>query len=160
MLFQTDAALQSVLMITPALLKKLGIRGLVLDVDNTLTTHNNPVPAEDVPQWIETMKANGIRLIIVSNNTDKRVKDFAQLLDLPYVASGAKPLPQGIRKAVKLLKLCPRHTAVVGDQLFTDVLGARLAGTKMIYVSPISKEESAFFKLKRMAERPFLPHID
>ena len=83
-MFRITAALRSVCDITPTMLQHFGIRGLLLDLDNTLTTHDNPRPAEGVLDWITVMKENGIAMCIVSNNHPPRVKPFADLLGLPF----------------------------------------------------------------------------
>lgn len=94
-MFRITAALRSVCDITPTMLQHFGIRGLLLDLDNTLTTHDNPRPAEGVLDWIAVMKENGIAMCIVSNNHPPRVKPFADLLGLPFVCEGKKPLSKG-----------------------------------------------------------------
>lgn len=157
MLFSITEAFGRVTDITPGYLKKTGIRGLILDLDNTLTTHDNPKPAEGVLEWLDTMKQNGIRLMIVSNNHAPRVKPFADMLGLDFVSEGAKPLTKGFREAQRLMKLSKNELAAVGDQIFTDVLGANLFGIKMLYVVPIEHEKTTFFKVKRRLEVPFLP---
>ena len=74
--------------------KERGLRAVILDVDNTLTTHNNPVPAKGVPEWIRTMQEAGLTLTILSNNYKERVEPFAKQLGLPFVSMAAKPLPE------------------------------------------------------------------
>lgn len=93
-MFHATVALRSVLQIQPGLLRQYGIRGLMLDLDNTLTTHDNPAPAEGVLSWIGLMRQAGIAMMIVSNNRPHRVQPFATALGLPFVAEGAKPLPE------------------------------------------------------------------
>ncbi|WP_366771910.1 YqeG family HAD IIIA-type phosphatase [uncultured Ruminococcus sp.] len=159
MMFHATVALRSVLQIQPGLLRQYGIRGLMLDLDNTLTTHDNPVPAEGVLSWIDVMRQAGIALMIVSNNKPHRVQPFAAALGLPFVAEGAKPLPKGFRQAQKRMQLPFSQLAVVGDQIFTDILGANLCGVKSIYVRPIQYEKKGFLKVKRWLERPFLPKV-
>lgn len=156
-IFKPTYALRSITEITPAALKKRGIKALILDVDNTLTTHNNPVPAEGVPEWIEEMKSAGIKLLIVSNNNAERVTPFAEKLGLHFVPNGAKPLPFGFLRAVRELRLPRKSIAAVGDQIFTDVLGANLAGVRSIFVCPIEPETSLPFRFKRAVEKPLLP---
>lgn len=151
------AAFRRVTEITPDILKKLGIRGLILDLDNTLTTHDNPVPGEGVLDWLDIMKKNNIRLMIVSNNHAPRVKPFADMLGLEFVSEGKKPLTKGFKEAVEKMGIPKKHIAAVGDQIFTDVLGAGLFGVKMLYVDPIEHEKTTFFKVKRKCEKPFLP---
>ena len=158
-MFHATVALRSVLQIQPGLLRQYGIRGLMLDLDNTLTTHDNPVPAEGVLSWIDVMRQAGIALMIVSNNKPHRVQPFAAALGLPFVAEGAKPLPKGFRQAQKRMQLPFSQLAVVGDQIFTDILGANLCGVKSIYVRPIQYEQKGFLKVKRWLERPFLPKV-
>ena len=157
MLFRPTEAVRSVSEITPEMLKKMGIKGLILDVDNTLAPHNDPIPADGAAEWISRMKAAGIKLVIVSNNKPPRVAPFAEKLGVEFTANGAKPLPVGFTNAVKILKLPRRKICAVGDQIFTDILGANLFGIKSIFVKPIELEKSLFFRIKRMAEKPFLP---
>ena len=156
---ETEFAFRKTVNITPEFLKKHGIKGLILDVDNTLTTHDNPVPAEGIIEWLEKMKKNGIKLMIVSNNHPERVKPFADPLGLEFVSDSGKPFRRGYTEAMKRMKLSPRETGAVGDQLFTDVWGANFAGVRMIYVSPIELEgrHKRFIRFKRVLEKPFLP---
>ena len=118
-MFRITAALRSVCDITPTMLQHFGIRGLLLDLDNTLTTHDNPRPAEGVLDWIAVMKENGIAMCIVSNNHPPRVKPFADLLGLPFVCEGKKPLSKGFREARAVMELPWKELAVVGDQILT-----------------------------------------
>ena len=136
-------------------LKENGIQGLILDVDNTLTSHNNPEPEEKAVRWLEDMRLAGIALIIVSNNTKERVTPFAKRLGLPFVAWGKKPLTSGIRKACRRMGLAPSQVGVVGDQIFTDIWGANRSGCVSILVEPIQLEDTFFFHLKRRWEKPF-----
>lgn len=156
-LFKPTFALRSILEITPSALELHGIKALILDIDNTLTTHDNPVPAEGVPEWIANMKKHGIKLIVVSNNRAERVIPFARKLKLRFVPNGAKPLPMGILRAVRKLGLKKSEICVVGDQIFTDILGANLSGVRSVFVNPIEPEKSRFFKIKRTVEKPFRP---
>lgn len=156
-IFKPTYALRSVTEITPAALKKRGIKALILDVDNTLTTHNNPAPAEGVRDWIALMKKHGVKLLIVSNNRPERVAPFAEKLGLHFVPNGAKPLPVGFARAVRELGVPKSRIAAVGDQIFTDILGANLAGVRSIFVYPIEPETSLPFRFKRAVEKPLLP---
>ncbi len=157
MLFKSTAAFRKTTDITPEILKKLNIEGLILDLDNTLTTHDNPRPAEGVLDWIALMKKSRIKLMIVSNNHAPRVKPFADMLGLEFVSEGKKPLTNGFREAERRMCIPRERLAAVGDQIYTDVLGANLAGIKMLYVVPIEHEKTTFFKVKRKLEKPFLP---
>ncbi len=157
MLFRPTLALNTVLDITPEMLGQINVRALILDLDNTLTTHNNPKPADGVLDWIKNMRDNNIKLMIVSNNKTARVTPFADMLGLEFVPSGAKPLPKGFLKAVEKLKLPRNQICAVGDQIFTDILGANFAGIKSIFVFPIEPEPGTLFRIKRAVERPLLP---
>jgi HAD superfamily phosphatase (TIGR01668 family) len=157
MLFKATVAVHTVCQITPQLLEKMNIKGLLLDLDNTLTTHDNHIPAKGVPEWLADMKAAGIKLIIVSNNSQERVSPFAAMLGLNFVSKSRKPLSKGFNEAQKRLDIPFKELAVVGDQIFTDILGANLKKLKSIYVDPIEHENSTFFKVKRRLETPFIP---
>ncbi|MCI7803604.1 MAG: YqeG family HAD IIIA-type phosphatase [Oscillospiraceae bacterium] len=159
MLFKADFAFWRVTEITPEFLIKNNIRGLLLDLDNTLTTHDNPVPGEGVTEWLDSMRSAGIKMVIVSNNHPPRVKPFADMLGLDFVCEGKKPLASGFNRAQKRMGIPFSQLAVVGDQIFTDMLGANLKRVRGIFVYPIEHEKTKFFKLKRWAEKPFLPKI-
>lgn len=143
--------------ITPEFLHKKQIKGLLLDLDNTLTTHNNPVPPQSSLDWLDEMRAAGIKLMIVSNNHAPRVTPFAEQLGLDFVSEGKKPLTFGYTRAIKRLGLEKRNVAAVGDQIFTDVLGSNLKGIRSIFVFPIEPETSLPFRFKRAIEKAFLP---
>lgn len=143
--------------ITPEFLHKKNIKALLLDLDNTLTTHNNPVPPQSSLDWIAKMKAAGIKLMIVSNNHPPRVLPFAQKLGLDFESEGKKPLTFGYTRAIKRLGVDKKNVAAVGDQIFTDVLGSNLKGIRSIFVFPIEPETSLPFRFKRACEKPFLP---
>ncbi|MGN0622301.1 MAG: YqeG family HAD IIIA-type phosphatase [Porcipelethomonas sp.] len=159
MLFRSDFAFRSVLEITPEFLAENNIRGLLLDLDNTLTTHDNPRPADGVVEWIRRILASGVKMVIVSNNHPPRVKPFADMLGLEFVCEGKKPLSSGFNRAQKLMGVPFKQLAVVGDQIYTDILGANIRRVRGIYVYPIEHEKTLFFKFKRWAEKPFLPKI-
>lgn len=157
MFFKPTYVFDKVGEITPEFLAEKKIKGLILDLDNTLTTHNNPIPPESSLEWLDKMKAAGIKLMIVSNNHEPRVTPFAKQLGLDFVCEGAKPLTIGYSKAIKRMGLDKRNIAAVGDQIFTDVLGSNLKGIRSIFVFPIEPETSLPFRFKRACEKPFLP---
>ncbi len=154
-----DFAFRKTINITPAFLKEHNIYGLILDVDNTLTTDENLAPAEGIPEWVEDMKKEHIRLVIVSNNNARRVRPLAEKLGLPFVAKGAKPLKKGYEKAMEIMGLHHTRVAAVGDQLFTDIWGAKHSKVRSIYVAPmmIEGKDKRFILFKRKLEKPFLP---
>lgn len=154
--FRPTIMIEHITDIQVELLQKHHWKGLLLDVDNTMTTHGHPVPAVGVTEWVKTMKQNGIQLMIVSNNSSERVKPFAELLDIPFVSRGCKPLPKGVHIAMERMGLRQDQVAIVGDQLFTDIFGGNLAGISSILVTPYEMEEGPLFRFKRQLERPFL----
>ena len=157
MFFKPTYVFDKVGNITPEFLKEKHIKALILDLDNTLTTHNNPVVPQSSMEWVNKMKSAGIELIIVSNNHEPRVTPFAQQIDVDFVCDGHKPLTFGYTKAISRLGLEKKYVASVGDQIFTDVLGCNLKGIRSIFVFPIEPETSLPFRFKRMCEKPFLP---
>lgn len=157
MLFKPTYVFDKVGDITPDFLKSKNIKALILDLDNTLTTHNNPEVPQKSLDWVNAMKAAGIKLIIVSNNHPPRVKPFADKLDVGFECEGRKPLTFGYTRAIKRLGLKKKYVASVGDQIFTDVLGCNLKGIRSLFVFPIEPETSRPFRFKRWCERPFLP---
>lgn len=142
--------------ITPEFLKEQGIKTLLLDVDNTLATHGNPVPAEGIIDWISLMQQSGIKLMVTSNNFKKRVEPFARDLGLDFVSFSAKPTPFGFWRGMKKLGAKKSDTAVVGDQIFTDILGAHMIGLRAIMVMVILEEDGWSFKLKRKFEKKYI----
>lgn len=159
MLFKPTKAYKSILDIKPQDLVEMGIKAVILDVDNTLTTHNNPEPIEGIDDWLKGVKNIGIELIIVSNNHPPRIEPFAKRLGLDYVADGKKPLPKGMREAIKRLGVSRKEVCAIGDQIFTDILGAKLSGIRSIFVQPIEFETSFWFRVKRTIEKPLRPKI-
>ncbi len=159
-MFQTGIAVRSVCDITPALLRSIGVRGLLLDIDNTLTTHDNPEPAAGVAEWVALMKQSGIQLRLISNNHEPRVAPFAKKLGIPCICESWKPLGKGFRTAMKQMHLPKEQLCVVGDQIYTDIWGANLFRVRSIYVRPIQRESwkgHEFLCVKRVLELPFLP---
>lgn len=134
-------------------LREKGVRYLVLDVDNTLTTHGHPVPADGVKEWLHLMQTNGISPVILSNNRPERVEPFAKSLNLPCVADGRKPLCGGFERCRALFECQKKEMALVGDQLLTDVWGAHRYGIPALLVEPIEPEKMWFFRCKRLFER-------
>ncbi|MCC8043790.1 MAG: YqeG family HAD IIIA-type phosphatase [Oscillospiraceae bacterium] len=157
MLFTPTKAYKCILDVTPQILSEMGVTALILDIDNTMTTHDNPVPIDGMLDWLDNMKSSGIKMIVVSNNHSPRVEPFARMLGLEFVPDGAKPLTKGYKIAALRLNTPRKEICTIGDQLFTDILGAKLFGIKSILVPPIQYEKTVLFKIKRTAEKPFLP---
>lgn len=153
MLLKPDIKLNRVTDISTDLLKKYGIKALILDVDNTLSTHHGEVLTDGLEDWLKRMREGGIGLVILSNSKQARVEPFAAKINLPFISMGLKPLPFKFSSARKLLGTKRRETAIVGDQIFTDTLGGNLYGVTTILLDPIKLESSKSFKFKRKIER-------
>ena len=142
--------------ITAEFLASNGIKSLLLDVDNTLAVYGTKEPVHGIIDWIETMQNAGVSLKILSNARKKRISIFAAKLNLPYYALSFKPLPFRIRSGVKKMGYKKSETAMIGDQIFTDILGANLSGIISILVKPIQFETGFSYKFKRWLERKML----
>ena len=129
---------------------------LVLDVDNTLRAYKSDKPYEGVLEWVEKMRKSGISLIVASNNLKSSVGPFASILKLDYISMSFKPLPFGLEKALRRLKIDRSKVAIVGDQIFTDIFGGRLSGFKTILVKPFVAEKGISWKVKRLLEKPII----
>lgn len=155
-LLTPDAYVKSIFVVRPERLLANGIRGLILDIDNTLVPNHFPDADEKVIQFIQNLKHHGIKAIIVSNATQARVERFAKPLEIDYVYNALKPFARGYREAIRRMNLKPQEVAIIGDQLFTDIWGGRRIGMKTILLTPIDPREPWPVKLKRWIEKPFL----
>ena len=145
--------------VTPAFLKSLQVRCLLCDIDNTLVTYDDAVPTEAVLTWLSAMKENGITVIFLSNNNDERVKTFTEAIDNAWSADAGKPLTKKAKQLLEKLGFSPKETAVLGDQVFTDVWTGNFLGARAtLLVPPIKDKTSLFFRSKRLLEKPFLAH--
>jgi uncharacterized protein len=159
-LFTPNYRVATVEELTPERLERWGLRALLLDVDCTLTRYRQGEISPQVATWIAQIRMAGIGLCLVSNGMGRRIRLFAAQLDLPCVAKAMKPLPWGVWSAMQKLQATPQHTAMVGDQLFADVMAGRLAGIRSILVEPIHPEEEPWFtRLKRFPERLVLARM-
>ena len=156
-MFKPNFVLNSVTDITVEFLDKNNIKALLLDVDNTLSVaHANKTLRNGVAQWLSDMREADISMMILSNAKKKRAIRFADSVGLDVVGLAAKPLPFGYFRAVKKLKIKRKNVAIVGDQIFTDVMGGNLSGVKTILVTDITPEDKPFFKFKRKLEKKML----
>ena len=141
--------------IHPDFLARQGIRALVLDVDNTLTGDGSQQLDGSVQAWLEEMRAAGVSLTVVSNNTSRRVRPFAERIGLAWVPLACKPLPLGLMVARRRLGVKKSQMAMVGDQIYTDRMAAGLYGILCLFVLPRTPhDKSRGVKLKRKLE-PF-----
>jgi uncharacterized protein len=139
--------------ISPAWLKEQGFEAILLDLDNTLVPYRSfEEPAQGVTDWLQAIKSLGIQVVIVSNGSKRRVEYWTKRLEVPGFGPAGKPW-SGFGKALKQLGLPASKVAVVGDQVFTDVLGGNLVGAFTILVRPLSDQELIYTKAVRWLER-------
>lgn len=144
--------LKNVQEITYEMLKENGILGVILDVDNTLIDYYKNMP-EGVLEWCTNLKQKGIKFCIASNSNKKeKVEMVAKKLDIPYVYFAKKPLKKGLITASTKMGIESNKVAVVGDQIFTDILGANRVGMFSILVEPIEEKDIFITLIKRPIE--------
>lgn len=153
MLFKPDVKLHGITDITVELLKNHDIKALLLDVDNTMSTHHGTILTEGLMEWIAKMQQSGIKLMVLSNSKRFRIQPFAARIGLPFISLGCKPLPTGYLRGVKALGEKRNNVAIVGDQIFTDILGGNAVGVKTILLTPIKPEDGWSFKIRRKLEK-------
>lgn len=142
--------------ITGAALERRGIKLLLADLDNTLVPYGVPLPDERLKAWRDDLRAHGVALFILSNNRhEQRPRIFAQGLDVPFIGHAGKPKTPSFYRAMEQMGVTKEQTAIVGDQIFTDVLGGNLAGVSTILVEPIRLAGNPGRYLRYAAEQPF-----
>ena len=152
--------LSSVKDISLELLNKYNIKGLILDVDNTLINLDRKMP-EGVSDWAKKLKNNGIKICILSNsNKIDKVGAVAKILNVPYIFFGKKPLKSGFLRAKDILKLNNENIAVVGDQIFTDIIGANRCNMFSILVKPIEEKDYLITRMKRPIEKLIIKNYE
>jgi HAD superfamily phosphatase (TIGR01668 family) len=132
-----------------------GFRGIIIDLDNTVCGYRESTLAPGVREWVVEAKARGFALVMVSNNFSERVAAIGAELDVPAVPSALKPLPHGFLRAMRHLGMRRSQTVVIGDQLFTDVLGAKLLGLHAVLTHPIVAKDFPLTRVLRLMERVF-----
>lgn len=142
--------------VTPEFLREKGIRGLLLDIDNTLAPYEQAEPDEDIRAWVRCMQEAGIAIALVSNNHPPRVERFNRTLGLLAYADSGKPGKRTLLRAMRELSRTPEECAMMGDQLLTDSYAGRHIGLPSIIVPPIKDKTNPFFRFKRLLERPYI----
>jgi len=140
-------------------LSNRGIKGVIVDLDNTLTEWNKDQIPPEIEGWLRVVREQGFGLCLVSNNAKTRVARVAECLDIPFVYKAGKPRRRAFRQAMDLLGTEPGSTAVVGDQIFTDVFGGNRLGLYTILVVPISRHEFIGTRMMRQLEWLVLRHL-
>lgn len=151
--------LNSIFELKPDELQTMGIRGIIVDMDNTLVPWNDRTVQPRLADWLSGLRQSGFRLCIVSNNTADRGEKLAVELGIPAIWHAIKPRRRAFRKAIARMELSNEEVAVIGDQIFTDVLGGNRLGLYTILVTPLSDKEFIGTRLVRRIERMVLGHM-
>ena len=136
-------------------LYKEGYRGVIFDIDNTLVPHGAPADERAISLF-NHLKELGFSCMLLSNNKEPRVKMFNDAVHVNYMYKAGKPKPAGYKKAMHRLGTTTKNTIFVGDQIFTDIIGANLADIRTILVKPIHPKEEIQIVLKRFLEKPII----
>lgn len=142
--------------ITPEFLHSIGVRTVLVDIDNTLAPYEAPDPNQRVIKWFDDLRNAGINAALMSNNGAARVRRFNQSLHLPAYFDCKKPSTKSYLDVLNRLKCDRADTCVIGDQIFTDVLVGKRLGLRAILVPPIHDQKTFFFRFKRIMEKPFI----
>ena len=140
--------------VTPAFLQSIGVRALLIDIDNTLAPYEEPDPNERVLAWFAELEKNGIKAALVSNNHAPRVERFNKSLGLIAYPDSGKPGRKTLERAMRELGVTHTETAMLGDQILTDCFAGKHIGLRAIIVPPIKDKTNLFFRFKRLVERP------
>ena len=142
--------------ITPQMLQSWGIKLLLCDLDYTLAPRSVAQPDESVLAWVQEMKDAGIEVMILSNNrSSARVEEFCKDMGITYVGHAGKPAKRGYREAMAKAGVTEKETAMLGDKLLTDVLGARRSGVLALMVEPLGGPVGKWNHVLHVLQRPF-----
>jgi len=151
-IFVPDLYYERVSSISSDVLREHGIRGLMVDLDNTIMFRDSHEIPADVRVWLSSLRMDDIRVCIVSNNWHAKVESIAEELDVPLVAKALKPFPRAFRAGMQAIGTVVPETAMVGDQIFTDIVGAAMLGVTTILVHPLSSSDPPHTLLLRRIE--------
>lgn len=142
--------------VTAEFLISLGIKGVLLDIDNTIEPYEHPLPGEHVIAWLNSLYAVGIKTAIVSNNDRERVELFNRDIGMPAYYKAGKPFKKNLLRAMQDIGTEKGNTLFIGDQILTDVWAAHNAGIRAVVVPPINDRRDALTRFKRLLEKPIL----
>ena len=140
--------------VTPAFLADIGVKALLIDIDNTLAPYEVAEPDEKIVAWFSALADAGIKATLVSNNGKERVELFNKTLGLPAYYKSGKPFAKNLKRAMREMGSDASNTAMLGDQLLTDAAAGKHIGLRAIIVPPIKDKTNAFFRAKRALELP------
>lgn len=146
---------EDITQLKPEYLKNLGILLLMMDFDNTIVPYTTNEPTEEVLRWLQMMKQSDIQLCVVSNSKKERVLIFCRKYGIDCITHAKKPFPKGIRACLERYQLPASECALVGDQIYTDTLGANGCGVRSILVKAIDNH-NFWLKARHILELPFI----
>lgn len=159
-LFCPDLYIENIYKLNLNYLKQKKIRGILIDIDNTLLPWNSADIDDKLINWVNLCKEEGFLLCIISNNTASRIRVCANKLGIPAVSGCYKPLKRAFKEGLNILGTKPEETAAIGDQIFTDILGAKRSGLFAILVKPIDDKEFFGTKIIRKFEGLILKYME
>jgi HAD superfamily phosphatase (TIGR01668 family) len=148
-----DLHVDSIYDIDLTALKERGIKGIITDLDNTLIEWDRPSATPELIEWLKKLQDKGFKLIVVSNNNSSRVGSFADPLGIPFIHGAKKPFHKAFKLAQQQMNLDPQQVVVIGDQLFTDVLGGNRLDLFTILVLPVAQSDGFFTRFNRRLEK-------
>lgn len=153
MCLRPDAYFKSVLDIDASRLAAQGVRAVFLDLDNTILPRGLHVVPVSIAAWVRGLKGAGLKVCLLSNSNKPKVAEVARQLELPAIQGAKKPLGRGFAEALELCGVAPGQAVIVGDQTYTDILGAHRAGMRGILVRPLSDNDLWHTRLLRVVDR-------
>jgi len=152
-IFAPDITVKNYQEVTIEMLKELGCELFLVDLDNTLVPYDVETPTAENINFLDSIQKAGIKVALLSNNAEKRVKNYAEKLNIKYYAKALKPLPKIYKTVLKDFGVKKEELLCIGDQLLTDVLGAHLANVKVIWTRPLVKRDIFYTKINRQIEQ-------
>jgi HAD superfamily phosphatase (TIGR01668 family) len=157
--FSPDRMLNSPFGITAEHVRSLGKTTILTDLDNTLLAWDEMDATHEIMNWFTLLEAEGIKVMILSNNSEERVNRVARATRIPYLAKAKKPLSKNFKKALRELDSAPEETIMIGDQIMTDILGGNRQKLMTIFVRPVKETDGLATKFNRFMERIILKRL-
>lgn len=158
-LFLPNEFVKDVYEISPEKLKQRGVKGIITDLDNTLIEWDRPNATPKLIEWLTSMRDNDIKVTIISNNKEERVKLFSDPLQLPFIHRARKPLLTAFQRALRKMDVKPDEVVVIGDQLLTDILGGNRLKLYTILVVPVANSDGWSTRFNRVIEKRILNRL-
>lgn len=154
-----DSCAANIFKLDLAALVERGIKGLIFDLDNTIVRWGTDDVSPELKAFFLRTSEMGFSVCILSNNMRGRSQRIATLLGVPAIGRAMKPSRRGYQRAMQQMGLAPERVAVIGDQLFTDILGGKRAGTYTVLVKPLARRELVYTRIVRILERAVLARL-